>query len=164
MANIYSIISSVCFVLAAVCLVAAIIIFFLLDVKGAYIEKRGLTDIKWLTKQKKTAKNKIPKTETPTEKFEDEVEAPTIMGDGNDIKRDFLVGVYEPGTEKFDGDDERTTDFESQVEKTTTFEEEEQTTELNNESFEMEELTENREEYNTSDFVILQKEIHIEKA
>lgn len=109
MANTFLTISVVAFVLAAGLLIGTIVLFFMLDVRGAYAELNGNTDKKWVTSGKsKTKTNKKKKApvekEYPTEektadfKMDGDGEAYTTSEDGQIVTQS-LVGVYEPGTE-----------------------------------------------------------------
>ncbi len=100
MAGIFSVVSLICFLLAAVLLIVAVSLFFVLDVRGVYAEVRKRSTVQPAAKRKgKKAKAKQPPAQIPAEQpTQIEDEAVTVMENGQ-IERDPLVGVYEPGTE-----------------------------------------------------------------
>ena len=105
MTNIYSIIAMVAFILSGILLVAAIIIFFMLNVRGTYVELKEQTDKDWYAKKERQRKKKqkstkqTPVVETDTTKHGVDDEAVTTL-DSGEIATDIgLVGVYEPGTD-----------------------------------------------------------------
>ena len=98
MSDVFSIISIICFVFAGAFFVAAVALFFALDVRGVYAEINGKIPVK-----KTRAKNKKVAKETPTEISREvptiiEDEAVTVL-DSGEIDVDSLVGFYEPGTD-----------------------------------------------------------------
>lgn len=102
MSDILSIASIICFILAGVFLVAAIALFFALDVRGVYAEINGKAPVK---KKRSGKKAKVVK-ETPTEVSREvptiiEDEAVTVL-DSGEIDLDSLVNFYEPGTDLAD--------------------------------------------------------------
>lgn len=108
MANTFLTISVVAFVLAAGLLIGTIVLFFMLDVRGAYAELNGNTDKKWVTSGKNKSKDKKKKESVEKEhlteektvdlKIDGDGEAYTTSEDGQIVTQS-LVGVYEPGTE-----------------------------------------------------------------
>ncbi len=116
MADIYSTVSIVAFILAGIALLAAVILFFTLNIRGTYKELRGQTDKNWVAKQQKkqqnsSVKNLETKTDEKTVKsvlrssLEVDDEAVTVLESGEEVTQAALIGVYEPGTDAV-GDDE----------------------------------------------------------
>ena len=107
MANIFSIISMVAFALSGVFLLIAIILFFAMDTRSAYLELKGQPQKKQFIKEseKKKKEQKAQKTETEKEikigKRDVEDEAVTIMDNGEAATEGSLMDVFEPGTELF---------------------------------------------------------------
>lgn len=102
MANTFSIISIVSFVLAAVFFVLAVALFFAMNVNSAYRELRGQPQRQWIVGNKKE-KTKVKKQEeTPTQKTDFEDEAVTTLDNGEEVTMASLMNVYEPGTDVMD--------------------------------------------------------------
>ena len=105
MMNIYSIIAMVAFILSGLLFVTAIIIFFILNVRGTYVELKEQTDKDWYTKKTRQKKKKqkavkqTPADETDTTKHDVDDEAVTTLDSGEIATEIGLVGVYEPGTD-----------------------------------------------------------------
>ena len=112
MADIYSTISLVSYILAGIAFIAALITFFALNVRGTYVELRGQTDKQWVARQqqrpKVTAekkKNDIKEVPTEVKTLENKTnytpdgEAVTVLENGEEVTELGLVGVYEPGTD-----------------------------------------------------------------
>lgn len=120
MADIYATISWVSYVLAGITFMAALIIFFALNVRENYVELRGQTDKQWVVRQQRkprktterktfAAKEQPTETRTQEPRVNDTVdgEAATVLETGEVVTELGLIGVYEPGTdvvtEVFDG-------------------------------------------------------------
>lgn len=112
MADIYSTISLVAYILTGVTFIAAIIVFFTLNVRGTYMELRGQNDKQWVTRQQQKPKKKVEREKaTKPGKFEEtqtienvtsytaDGEAVTVLESGEEVTELGLVGVYEPGTD-----------------------------------------------------------------
>lgn len=98
MSNIFSILSIVCFALAGILAIAAVVLFFALDVRGVYEELQGRAPVK-----KERRKKEKPQKETPTQTDREtptlvQDEAVTVLDNG-ELDLDSLVTYYEPGTE-----------------------------------------------------------------
>lgn len=102
MANVLSVISSICFVLSGVCLIAAIAMYFLLNTKAAYRELKGQPAAGWIKENKKAKNLRKPVEEIPTSKMDTEDEAVTTLDNGEEATEISLMNVYEPGTEVMD--------------------------------------------------------------
>lgn len=55
MANTFSMISIVCFILSAISFVGAIILFYVMNTKGAYLELKGGSQVHTITESRKKA-------------------------------------------------------------------------------------------------------------
>lgn len=119
MAELFSTISLIAFVLAGVCVIAAIALFFALNTKAAYLELKGQPQKKWVSAgNKKTTKGKAASKpssmqETPTSQFDVEEEAVTTLDNGEAITTVSVMNVYEPGTEIMEEDTEPVTEIET---------------------------------------------------
>lgn len=102
MANVLSVISSICFVLSGVCLIAAIAMYFLLNTKAAYRELKGQPAAGWIKENRKPRNVRKPAEEIPTSKMDTEDEAVTTLDNGEEATEISLMNVYEPGTEVMD--------------------------------------------------------------
>lgn len=106
MSDIYTTISIVAFILAGVFLVGAIVVFFVANVRGAYMELRGQNDKEWVKKRQNkavesAAKKEAAKKDSPRKKLD---EVSRIDGDGEAVTtlengEEAGPGVYEPGTD-----------------------------------------------------------------
>lgn len=107
MANMFSIMSMVTFALSGLFLLVAIILFFVMDTRSAYLELKGQPQKKQLVKESgsKGKEQKAQKTvsvkETKTGKVDVEDEAITTLDNGEEATEVSLMSVYEPGTELF---------------------------------------------------------------
>lgn len=118
MADIFVKVSNTAFVLAVVCVVVAVALFFALNTKAAYLELKGQPQKKWLQssrgKSKRKAVLKAGKVqETSANKSEVEEEAPTTLDNGEVVTTVSLVNVYEPGTDIIEEDTESVTEIET---------------------------------------------------
>lgn len=105
MANVFSIISIVTFVLSGLFLLAAIVLFFAMDARSAYLELKGQPHKRKLEKGSgnKRANSKTQKMvhEVKAERMDVEDEAVTTLDNGEIATEVSLMNVYEPGTELF---------------------------------------------------------------
>ena len=105
MANIFSIISIAAFVLSALFLLVAVILFFAMDTRSAYLELKGQPQKKQLIKESagnsKTQKVQKTGTEKKIRKVDMEDEAITTLDNGEEATEISLMDVYEPGTDLF---------------------------------------------------------------
>ena len=122
MADIFSTISLIAFVLAGICVVAAIALFFALNTKAAYLELKGHPQKKWVSAKnskgagKGTVKQDSKLTnvqEIPTSKIDVEDEAVTTLDSGEAVTTISVMNVYEPGTEIMEEDTESVTEIET---------------------------------------------------
>lgn len=122
MADIFSTISLIAFVLAGVCVIAAIALFFALNTKAAYLELKGQPQKKLVTvkSSKSTGKSTAKQTskpgnvqETPTSKIDVDDEAVTTLDSGEAVTTISVMNVYEPGTEIMEEDTESVTEIET---------------------------------------------------
>lgn len=117
MADIFSTISLIAFVLAGVCVIAAIALFFALNTKAAYLELKGQPQKKWVSSSSGKTKTKVvSKTineETPTSKIDIDDEAVTTLDNGEAITTVSVMNVYEPGTDIVEEDTESVTEIET---------------------------------------------------
>lgn len=132
MADIFSTISLIAFVLAGVCVVAAIALFFALNTKAAYLELKGQPQKKWVSSGSGRPKTKAvlqPTNvqETPTSKIDVDDEAVTTLDNGEAITTVSVMNVYEPGTEIMEEDTESVTEIETNPGMIDDFYEEEKT-------------------------------------
>lgn len=121
MADIFSTISLVAFVLAGVCVIAAIALFFALNTKAAYLELKGQPQKKWVSANSSKKGNKsttvakpVKEQETLNTKMDDDDEAVTTLDSGETITSS-LMSVYEPGTDIVDENTESKTDVETEL-------------------------------------------------
>ena len=159
MANTFLTISVVAFVLAAGLLIGTIVLFFMLDVRGAYAELNGNTDKKWVTSGKNKSKDKKKKESVEKEhlteektvdlKIDGDGEAYTTSEDGQIVTQS-LVGVYEPGTEIMT---EKIDDSVTEAE-TLMMENEEESTVVDSVPFANDFIITKREVYTCSDEII----------
>lgn len=133
MTNIYSVIAMIAFILSGLLFVAAIVIFFVLDVRKTYIELKEQTDKEWYTKKAHSKRKKDSKqpsvVETDTTKHGVDDEAVTTLDSGEIATEIGLIGVYEPGTDLVET--ERT---EIETVKEDIFDEDESATDVANDS------------------------------
>ena len=133
MTNIYSVIAMIAFILSGLLFVAAIVIFFVLDVRKTYIELKEQTDKEWYTKKahskRKKDSNQPSVVETDTTKHGVDDEAVTTLDSGEIATEIGLIGVYEPGTDLVET--ERT---EIETVKEDIFDEDESATDVANDS------------------------------
>lgn len=110
MANIFSIISMVAFALSGLFLLVAVVLFFAMDTRSAYLELKGQPQKKQLVKEsKRKESNKKEKTQNLQKsvkvkkagKVDMEDEAITTLDNGEEATEVSLMSVYEPGTELF---------------------------------------------------------------
>lgn len=117
MADIFSTISVIAFVLAGVCVIAAIALFFALNTKAAYLELKGQPQKKWVStssgKTKTKAVSKPINEETQTSKIDIDDEAVTTLDNGEAITTVSVMNVYEPGTDIVEEDTESVTEIET---------------------------------------------------
>lgn len=102
MANVLSVISSICFVLSGVSLIAAIAMYFLFNTKAAYRELKGQPATGWIRENRRPGNLRKPVVEIPTGKMDTEDEAVTVLDNGEKATESSLMNVYEPGTEVMD--------------------------------------------------------------
>lgn len=158
MANTFLTLSTVSLVLAVGLLIGTCVLFFILDVRGAYAEIHNNREeskvILGKIKRKKSKHNLNPgigKEET-TEKMIIDDEAHTVSEDG-EVRDQSLVNFYEPGTEVMTEKMEEKTDGETEVS------EEEMTEEITRAEGEWTEK--NDEEYLSDiDFIITKHEFY----
>lgn len=103
MANIFSTISMVAFILSGVFLLTAIVLFFAMDTRSAYLELKGQPSTKQLVKDRKKTQ-KSDKTQKNVQvvknsKVDVEDEAVTTLDNGEEVTEVSIMNVYEPGTE-----------------------------------------------------------------
>lgn len=122
MADIFSTISLVAFVLAGVCVIAAIALFFALNTKAAYLELKGQPQKKWVSANSNKKGNKSTTVSKPVNehqvqnsKTNDDDEAVTTLDSGETIISDSLMSVYEPGTDIVDENTESKTEVETEL-------------------------------------------------
>lgn len=118
MADIFSTISLIAFVLAGVCVIAAIAMFFALNTRAAYLELKGQPQKKWVSassgkNRSKTVSRPGSEQETPTSKIDNDDEAVTTLDSGEVITTVSLMDAYEPGTEIMEEDTESVTEIET---------------------------------------------------
>ena len=120
MADIFSTISLIALVLAGICVIAAIALFFALNTKAAYLELKGQPQKKWVSSENKQRKNKsaiVTKSDneykSQNSNTDDDDEAVTTLDSGEEIITDSLMNVYEPGTDIV----EESTELETSLDK-----------------------------------------------
>lgn len=113
MANILSISSLVCFILAGICLVGAVALYFALNTKAAYLELKGQPQSSWITENKGKKKKQKTAAEMPTSKMDVEDEAVTTLDNGEEATEISLMNVYEPGTELMEQETEPVTEVQT---------------------------------------------------
>lgn len=118
MADIFSTISLIAFVLAGVCVIAAIAMFFALNTRAAYLELKGQPQKKWVSassgkNRNKTVSRPSSEQETPTSKIDSDDEAVTTLDSGEAVTTVSLMDAYEPGTEIMEEDTETVTEIET---------------------------------------------------
>lgn len=124
MADIYSTVSVVAFLLAGGLFAGTLILFFTLKVKEAWQELSGQTDRKWLagSRQSSNTKKPQPEKEKRTEKLEIEDEAATTLENGEEVETELLIDVYEPGTDMIEEElTEERTEMETEQISSETF-------------------------------------------